>query len=294
MKISFKTRFWKYFKWLAALYFLLFIFRLIYGYSVSGNQSGNDFYSSDYFSNIENIRKNYASEKIQMNNSVQVAAEFASNQKFEKTAIIKTKTSEFDKDEKTLKNKTNQYNAVIQYEQSQGLKGNRELHLLIGVSPEKFDSFYVDVQKIGLVKAAQITKVDKTNEYKQLNAKKASLEKTLQSLMELKNRAGAISDFVSLHDKILEVEGNLQGLGVELGNFDAVNEFCTVKLSLYEGAAQKEIGFLQRVKVAFEWSVKYFAALVVILLGMFATVFVILLVIDKLNLIRSISTKLNE
>lgn len=292
--MSFKTRFWKYFKWLAALYFLLFIFRLIYGYSVSGNQSGNDFYSSDYFSNIENIRKNYASEKIQMNNSVQVAAEFASNQKFEKTAIIKTKTSEFDKDEKTLKNKTNQYNAVIQYEQSQGLKGNRELHLLIGVSPEKFDSFYVDVQKIGLVKAAQITKVDKTNEYKQLNAKKASLEKTLQSLMELKNRAGAVSDFVSLHDKILEVEGNLQELGVELGNFDAVNEFCTVKLSLYEGAAQKEIGFLQRVKVAFEWSVKYFAALVVILLGMFATVFVILLVIDKLNLIRSISTKLNE
>lgn len=61
-----------------------------------------------------------------------------------------------------------------------------------------------------------ITKVDKTNEYRQLNAKKASLEKTLASLNDLKNKGGAISDFVSLHEKILEIETQIQELGVDL------------------------------------------------------------------------------
>ena len=117
-----------------------------------------------------------------MKENVQVASNIASNQKFEKTASIKTKTSEFEKDEKLIKDKVKNFNSVIQYEQNLGQKGNRQIHLLIGVNPSKFDSFYLEVQKIGVIKATEITKVDKTNEYRQLNAKKASIEKTLQSL----------------------------------------------------------------------------------------------------------------
>nr|GFD12335.1 hypothetical protein [Tanacetum cinerariifolium] len=101
----------------------------------------------------------------------------------------------------------------------------------------------------------EITKVDKTNEYRQLNAKKVSIEKTLASLNELKSKGGQISDFVSLNDKILEIEEKLQELGVELGNFDAENEFCTVKFSLYEGATEKSISFIHRLKVALEWTI---------------------------------------
>ncbi len=291
MKTNFKARFWKLSKWFGALFLLLFVFRLIYGYVATDTGTGSD-YTSDFFSSLENIRKNYASEKFSNNSQFQPAME--SNQKFEKTASIKTKSSEFEKDEKTIKAKTKAYNAVIQYEQNQGQKGYRQIHLLIGVAPALFDSFYVDIQKTGVVRASQITKVDKTNEYKQLNAKKASLEKTLKSLLELKSRAGAITDFVSLHDKILEIEEKLQESGVELGNFDAENEFCTVKLSVYEGATQKNIPFIHRLKVAFEWSIKYFAIIILILLGVSSAIFVLLLIVDKLNILRAISTKINE
>lgn len=79
--------------------------------------------------------------------------------------------------------------------------------------------------------------------------------------------ACAITNFVSLHDKILEIEVKLQESGVELGNFDAENEFCTVKLSVYEGATQKNIPFIHRLKVAVEWSIKYFALILLILPG---------------------------
>jgi hypothetical protein len=293
MKINFKTRFGKISKWFAALFLLLFIFRLIYGYVAPDTNNGND-YSDNFFSSIDNLRKNYASEKIAMKGDVQVSQSIASNQKFEKTASIKTKSSEFEKDEQLLKQKSKSYNAVIQYEQNLGQKGNRQIHLLIGVNPAIFDSFYIDILKIGVVKAMEITKVDKTNEYRQLNAKKTSIEKTLQSLNELKSKGGQIADFVALNDKILEIEVQAQELGVELGNFDTENEFCTVKLSMYEGATEKNVSFIHRIKVAFEWAIKYFAIIAITTLVLALAIFVLLLIVDKLKIINTIKNKINE
>ena len=183
------------------------------------------------------------------------------------------------------------FKAVVQYEKNEGKKGNREIHLLIGVNPILFDSFYIDIQKIGALKATEITKIDKTNEYRQLNAKKISLEKTLTSLNELKTRGGAISDYVALHDKILEIEKQMQELGVELGNFDSENEFCSIRFSLYEGASEKQISLLHRLKVAFEWTIQYYLMMIFGLLCLSAFIFIALLIIDKWNILRSIVDK---
>lgn len=290
---TFKTRFWKITKWFAGLFLLLFVFRMIYGYIEPDSRSNYD-YSDNFFSSIDNLRKNYASEKRMMKGDVQVSSNIASNQKFEKTASIKTKTSEFEKEEKLLKAKTKAYNAVIQYEQNLGQKGNRQIHLLIGVNPSSFDSFYVEILKIGVVKATEITKVDKTNEYRQLNAKKISIEKTLQSLNELKAKGGQIAEYISLNEKILETEEKLQELGVELGNFDTENEFCTVKLSMYEGATEKTISFMHRLRVALEWTIKYFAISAFTCLVLSITILVLLVIADKMKIIAAIKSKLNE
>lgn len=293
MTTTFKTRFWKTSKWFAGLFIILFVFRLIYGYVATDNNIGND-YSGSFFNSIDNLRKNYASEKVAMKGDVQTASNVASNQKYEKTASIKTKTSELEKDEKLVKAKSKSFNAVIQYEQSLGQKGNRQIHLLIGVNPNLFDSLYFELKKVGVLKATEITKVDKTNEYRQLNAKKASIEKTLQSLNDLKSKGGEIADFVSLNDKILEIEEKAQELGVELGNFDTENEFCTIKLSMHEGATESNISFLQRVKVALEWTIQYFSIIVFTIFGVLLTVFVFLLIIDKLKVLNIITKKMNE
>ena len=293
MKTNFKVRFWKTSRWFAGLFVLLFVFRIIYGYVATDSNYNND-YSDDFFSSIDNLRKNYASEKGAMKGDVQISLNMASSQKFEKTASIKTKTSEFEKDEKTLKAKIKTYNSIIQYEQNLGQKGNRQIHLLIGVNPLIFDSLYAELQKIGVIKATEITKVDKTNEYRQLNAKKTSIEKALQNLNELKSKGGQIANFVTLNDKILEIEAQAQELGVELGNFDTENEFCTVKLSMYEGATEKNVSFIHRVKVALEWSIKYFAIVVTIMFMLVLTIFVLLLIVDKLKIISAVRNKLNE
>ena len=292
MTMTFKKSFRKLLFWSITIFICMFLLRLLYGYFATNARQGGD-YSEDFFSSLSDLRKNYASEKFK-NANVQEESDMASTEKFERTATIKTKTSEYDSDEKLIKDKTKAFNAVIQYEQNIGQKSNRQLHLLIGVSPNLFDSFYVALQKIGTLKGLEITKVDKTNEYRQLNAQKASVEKTLQSLNDLKSKTGKISDFVELNDKIMEAEEKLQSLGVDLGNFDSVNEFCTVKLSLYEGAAERGITFIQRLKVAFEWTVKYYAVLVVSALALTVLIFLLLLVVDKLKLITAVTRKINE
>ena len=301
MKINFKNKFWKIGRWFGLLFILLFIFRLIYGY-VAVNTTYSADNTGDFFSSVENLRKNYASEKVSYKaakeqfsgHGFNSTSSVASNQKFEKTASIKSRTSDFEKDESTIKTTTTSYNGVIQYEQNIGLKGNRQIHLLIGISPEQFDTFYGEIQKIGRLLSSEVTKVDKTNDYRQLNATKVSIEKTLVSLKELKSRGGQIADFISLNEKILEVEERLQELGVELGNFDSVNEFCTVKLSLYEGKNTGKISFLHRVKVAFEWSVKYFIIIIFSLLLVSIAILLLLTIIDHFKIIQKIVDKIKE
>jgi hypothetical protein len=288
MAITFKNRFWKYAKWLIVLFVAMFVFRLAYGYATVSSTSSYD-YMSDFFSNLSNVRKNYATEKKVKGGDVAQQASIAEGQKYEKTATIKSKTSEFEKEEKTVKDKTKTFQGVIQYEQNTGNKGNRELHLMIGIKPNQFDTFSEEIQKIGEIRAKEITKIDKTNEYRQLNAKKASLIKTLNSLNELKSKGGAISDFVSLHDKILEIESQLQTTGVELGNFDTENEFCTVLFSLYEGSTKRKISFIHRVKVALEWVIPFYLGLIFAMAGAALFVFLLLLVIEKLKILKLIN-----
>ena len=253
---------------LTGLFCVMFLLRLGYSYSSRSRVQNTytDGVSGSFFDNQSELRKNYASES---KNAEPAAAPAGGNanaaQKYEKTASLQARTDNFSDDEKRLREISRNFDAIIQYEQRSGNPGHRVLHLMIGVRPESFDSFYVVAQQIGKVYANTVTKVDKTTEFRELNAKKASLEKALASLTDLKNRAGSISDLVGLHDKILEIERQMQELGVELGNFSAENEFCTVRFSLHERAATRTISFLGRVFDAFVWTAQYY---LLVLLGL--------------------------
>ncbi len=279
MKTSFRARFIRLAIWAAGIFVVMCCFRLLYGYVAVAPESNSIF--GDYFDGMSDLRKNYASEKQQARNP----AAFVSSQKYEKTASLRTQTAKFDDDSRQVKQAVTSFNAIIQYERAIGLKGRRQLHLLIGVEPEAFDSFFLAVQHIGKLKASVITKVDKTNEYKQLNARKVSLEKILGSLNELRNHGGELADLVTLHDKILEIEDKMQELGVELGNFDEENEFCTVKLSLYEGAeaAPQSISFIHRLKVALEWTIAWYLKLGIGIALAALSIFLLLLIAGKLK-----------
>lgn len=289
MKSTFLKRAWRPGRWFVAGFVALFLFRLAYGYVTPS--SVNATAHASFFDGLVNVRKNYASEKVAMEALHQPDGNAmpSSSQKYEKTAELMSRSVQFEKDDRSLRAKTATFQGVIQYENADGLEGERELHLLIGISPEKFDSFYAEIRQIGDMRSMSVVKADKTNEFRQLNAQRASLEKTLASLQELKSKGGEVGDFVSLHDKILEIESRLQDLGVQLGDFSSENEYCTVKFSLYEGRPKQGITFFHRVKTALEWTLPVYLGFLGIGVLILVCSFMLLLVIDKLKIMQLVN-----
>jgi len=243
-----------------------------------------------FLESISNLRKNYASKEYKIKPTGANQSLVSVDQKYEKVAEINTKSAKFEEEEKLTRKRIERYNALIQFEQKNGNKGNRKLHLLIGVPPENFDSLYTQLIRIGKIEGKQITKKDKTNEYKELNARKNSLDKIRLSLIDLKGKSGKIEEFIDLENRILEIEQQLQGLGVSLGDFDNENEFCTIKFSLIEGKEIK-ISFLHRVKVALEWTVKIYLQLMAVLFFLSLFAYLALLIIEKLKVFERLNTK---
>jgi hypothetical protein len=85
---------------------------------------------------------------------------------------------------------------------------------------------------------------------------------------------------MNLENRILEIEQQLQDLGVSLGDFDDENEFCTVQFSLLEGK-EKTIGIMQRIKVALEWTVKIYLRLMMTMFFLMLFAYILLLGIEK-------------
>ena len=268
---------------LLLLFVGLFVFRLLIGYQTvpDGTTPGmqNDIIAFQSGDVLLNTRKNYASKKYKQ---ISGPTSIHVDQKYEKIADIRSFTTQFEKEEKNIRNQVMGYKGLIQFENKSGNKGYRTLNLIIGIPPENFDSIYNNLIKIGKIQSKQITKTDKTNEYKELNAKKASLEKIRASMIDLKSKGGRIDEYMQLENRILEIEQQLQELGVSLGNFDDENEFCTVKVLLSEGKVTK-ISVMQRVKVALEWTIKTYLILMLALTFMSLFAYIFLLSIEKIK-----------
>ena len=246
----------------------LFGLRLGYGYITQPNGTPISSYTRNVSAQAWKFAsglRNFASAKFKKVSRRQPLAGGPSgtDQKYEKVANVGLRSTTFDKHEASVRDHIKTNDALIQFEQRRGLKGNRLLRLAIGVNPDKFDSFVRKVQTFGKLTQLTINKSDKTNEYRDLQAKRASLEKSRQALTELKKRDGDIRSLVELEKQILTLEQQIQALGVNLGDFDSENEFVTVKLLLAEAksAVLRNISFVRRALTAFVWTVSYYTTL---------------------------------
>lgn len=155
-------------------------------------------------------------------------------QKYEKIASVSAATGNYEEDQLKARTAVKTHNALIQEEAVNNYNGRNVLDLTIGVPPGAFDAIVADLKNIGQVLDFHITKTDKTNDFLQLKAKRATLEKARDALIALKAQGGKIEELVKLEQEVLSLEDKIQGFGVQLGQFDQVNEFCTVRFSLVE------------------------------------------------------------
>ena len=232
-------------------------------------------------------KKNYASATYTIPSP---ASRTQVDQKYERTATVQSQSKAFDEDEKKTREMIAGYNGIIQFESGRGTRGRRVLFLHVGISPGQFDAFYKDVQGVGTVRSMEISKTDKTNEFLTLKAKRASLEKNRASLMELKKRDGRIDELMALEREILQIEQELQNLGVQLGEFDEVNAFCTVRFTLAEYTESvRARSFVSYCKSAVFNATWLYACGVALLFFLSLAAFVFLLAVDRFNIVRAIA-----
>lgn len=177
------------------------------------------------------MKRNYASERIQVGAG---PAGQVVDQKYEQAADLYAKSRDFEADAKRLRSAAESIHAVVQRESSGGLPGARRLELVLGVVPEAFDRGVEALKGIGILLSFSVTKNDKTGEYRELEARRLSLEKSRDALKDLRRPGAALGDLVALETKILEMEGQIQELGVSLGDFGESASFCTLNATLVE------------------------------------------------------------
>ncbi|MCF8297085.1 MAG: DUF4349 domain-containing protein [Saprospiraceae bacterium] len=263
------------------------------------NAETNDYnnYISDSY-NFKLSRLNYASNKLSIgetggNVSYQV------DQKYEKIAIIAAVTYKFDEEQKKLMDFIKNAKALIQFEANSGLEGKRILRLGIGVHPNDFESLVDSLKTLGEIISFQSDIQDKTNEYKELNAKRKTLEKFKESLVALKAKSGKMPEMINLEEKILNIEEQLQSLGVNLGDYDEENEFCTIKCTLQEDIKKKPI-IVKAVSKwiivtgAIQWASLYYFVFILLTGLFFFAVFFVFKGIDSFKVLQTINKSLNQ
>jgi hypothetical protein len=179
-------------------------------------------------------RKNYASEKLGASAGPASGPAAGNTQKYEKIATIGLATDRFENHRVELSRLVEGAGAQVQLERLQGLAGRRVLNLGIGVPPERFDEFVAAARRLGAETGLTIVKNDKTNDYLKLRARRASLEKTRQQLDALQAAGGSVDERLKVQNQLSDLEEKIQEMGVSLGEFDATNELCTVKITIAE------------------------------------------------------------
>jgi len=207
---------------------------------------------------------NYASEKIFV---PQGGGQQVVDQKYEKVADLRMASKDFDAYDERIRRIAAGASAVIQSENAYGLPGSRVLSLRLGVVPESFEKTVEELRAVGQLLSVKVTKTDKTADFKALEATRLSLEKTRDGLRALRSAGAELADRISLETKILEIEGQIQDLGVSLGDFSESNSFCTIDIALSESTGPGAGYYLAEVLDAFGWALLVEAGIAFVLLA---------------------------
>ena len=254
------------------LYFAIFLARAVYDIITFKETDAVDNYNIYYVAEKDaRSVSNYASEQMVYNVGGAEAAVL--DQKYERIASIISKTVNYDADMEHFNAILDEHKAVIQMENRRGLPGGRRADFTIGVRPEAFDAMQEAISRIGAIVSSSVIKTDKTYEYRQMLAEKETLERRRASYEELRKFGGSIPDLLSLEDKIIEVESQIQQQLIGLGEYSDDNALCTINYTLYEGS---EAGTLRKLWNALKWSTATYAIIlcIVIFTAIAARIFV--------------------
>jgi Domain of unknown function (DUF4349) len=156
-------------------------------------------------------------------------------QVYDKHANLAASTSAFEDDEVLIRSTLTAHHATIFNEMDSGIAPERHLSLEVGVSPEQFDALVERLRQIGHLENLSVHQQDRTAEFRRLHAQQQSLKKYLESVLKLRGgKATSIDEELKLEQRIQDIEKDLQGLAVQLGELLGKESFYRVHMTLSE------------------------------------------------------------
>lgn len=291
-----KSKLKRYIVWFIIAFIIVFVLRFCYALyddrhyvfvNYGLGASANYYYEPAPPSGSMASVKNVASAKISQKD-IYTGQSVTIDQKYEKVANLTASSAKFDEDNQKLRQIIKDHNAVIQAEKLAGLSGSQTLTMAIGVMPDNFDDLVEAVKGIGNLRSFSVDKIDKTDEFRKLMAEQETLLKSREAYEAIKAKGGDIRDLLMLEDKILDIEGKMQNLGVNLGTYSSENSFCTVNFSLgTEAKAPRshisKRAFFECAVASFIWTVLFYVVVTAIMVFFSICLLIIVLAVRQIK-----------
>jgi hypothetical protein len=180
-------------------------------------------------------------------------------QVYEKTAQLSSGTPAFTDDEGRIRSATASFQAAVFNERMTGIAPHRFLSLGIAVRPERFDPLLEELGGVGQLRSITVQQQDRTADFRRLHAQRQSLKKHLEAILKLRD-AGKLSveEALKLEQKVLEVEKEVQAVGVQLGDLlnkePSYNLFVTLQEFPPGSWGDRTFTFSRRLASGFLWA----------------------------------------
>lgn len=156
-------------------------------------------------------------------------------QLFEKRAQIGCRSQDFQADESKLRSQLALHKAIVFFEKSEGTAPRRKLYIELNVPPEQFESLVAGVKTIGHLESILVQQRDRTSEFRKLQSQRRTMRSHLDAIVKLRDRPmTSLDDALKLENKIIDIERDLQNVGVQMGDLAAKESYFHVDMSLIE------------------------------------------------------------
>lgn len=179
---------------------------------------------------------------------------------YEKTGQISSGSTNFTDDEERVRKAIVTHKSVIFDEKASGIAPERKLSLGISVPPERFDSLLEELTHVGQLRAINVEQKDRTGEFRRLHAQRQSLKKYQEAILKLRvANKPSIDDALKLEQKILEIEKDIQTLGVQLGDLLGKEPFYNLFIAFQEypsgSRLDRTLTVARRLESGFIWAI---------------------------------------
>lgn len=235
-------------------------------YSTGDKITGNNIGAADIMEDGM-MESNQESQEQTQGSTAQQQEDIKNQEKLVYTCNLSLETLTYDETIKTIMQKIEEYNGIIEYEKETDNaynwyyenyvkdSGTMNMYLTIRIPSEKYEEFLSSIEGSGRVVSKDANVLNISKQYYETEAIIESLKIQEQRLLEMMNKAQTIDDMITIETRLTEVQTELNKYNTELESMDTDVAYSTINISIdevleynYSEQGKKTNTFIDRLK----------------------------------------------